>query len=190
MLFKRRKRLGQWHRLRVLLWPRVSWRRSLLYYAKRVLRLSGTPHAIALGAALGAFASFTPFVGLHLIFTLAVAWLLSANMIAGGLGTAIGNPLTFPLIWAGTYEIGQVILQGVSRDAPAGLEYELTNKSFAQLMPVLKPMVVGSIPLGLASGVIVYLIAYKCVSAYQTARRRRFERRLRAGRVAESGQEP
>lgn len=190
MLFRRRKRLGQWDRVKRWLWPSVSWRRSVLYYTKRVLRLSGTPHAIAMGAAIGVFASFTPFIGFHLIMTFAVTWLLGVNMIAGGIGTSVGNPLTFPLIWASTYEVGHLILQGVSRDAPARLEYELTHRSFAQILPLLKPMVVGSIPLGLVAGAIVYLIAYKGVSAYQAARRRRFQRRLGATRMAESGQEP
>jgi len=190
MLFKRRKRPGFWGRFRLWLWPRVSWRRSLLYYLKRVLRLSGTPYAIAMGTAIGAFASFTPFVGLHLFITLALAWLLGANMIAAAIGTTIGNPLTFPLIWATTYELGHLVLKGASRNAPARLEYELTNKSFEQILPLMKPMLIGSIPLGLIVGALTYLIVYKAVSAYQEARRRRVALRDGEGRMAESGQEP
>jgi uncharacterized protein (DUF2062 family) len=190
MLFRRRERPGQWHRLRLWLWPRVSWRRSALYYAKRVLRLSGTPHAIALGAAVGVFASFTPLVGFHLIISFAIAWALGANMVAGAIGTAIGNPLTFPLIWASTYELGNLILKGVSTGAPARLGHDLTHKSFEQILPLLKPMAVGSLPLGLTAAALVYLIAYKAVSAYQQARRKRFERRGGSARMAESGQKP
>jgi uncharacterized protein (DUF2062 family) len=186
MLFKRRTRLGLWSRFRLWLWPRVSWRRSVLYYAKRILRLSGTPYAIAMGAAVGAFASFTPFVGLHLILTLVLAWLLGGNMIAGAIGTAIGNPLTFPLIWASTFEIGQIILRGGSDGAPARLGHELTNKSFEQIVPLLKPMVVGGVPLGLIAGTLMYLAVYKGVSAYQQARRKRMGMR----RMVESRQEP
>ncbi len=186
MLFRRRTRLGLWSRFRLWLWPRVSWRRSALYYAKRILRLSGTPYAIAMGAAVGAFASFTPFVGLHLILTVVLAWLLRANMIAGALGTAIGNPLTFPLIWASTFEIGQIILRGASDGAPDRLEHELTNKSFEQIIPLIKPMLVGALPLGLIAGGLTYLIAYKGVSAYQQARRKRMGVR----RMVESRQEP
>jgi uncharacterized protein (DUF2062 family) len=190
MLFQRRERPGYWHRLRLWLWPRVSWRRSALYYVKRILRLSGTPHAIALGAAVGVFASFTPLVGFHLIITFVVTWALGANMIAGGIGTAIGNPLTFPLIWASTYEVGSLILRGASTDAPARLGHDLTHKSFEQILPLLKPMLVGSVPLGLAVAIPIYLIVYKTVSAYQQARRKRFGERRQNGQIAESGQKP
>ncbi len=188
MLFRRRERPGYWTRLRLWVWPRVSWRRSVLYYAKRILRLSGTPRAIALGAAVGVFASFTPLVGFHLLITFVIAWALGANMIAGAIGTAIGNPLTFPFIWASTYEVGRLILEGVSTDAPARLGHDLTHKSFDQILPLLKPMLVGSVPVGLALAIPVYLIVHKAVSTYQNARRQRFEQRSRAGQMAESGQ--
>lgn len=188
MLFKRRVQPGLWGRLRLWVWPRVSWRRSVAYYLKRILRLSGTPYAIAMGAAIGAFASFTPFVGLHLGITLAIAWLFGANMIAGAIGTVIGNPATFPLIWATTYEIGHMILKGASRHAPARLEYDLTHKSFDQIMPLLKPMLVGSVPLGLTVAIFVYIIVYKTVSTYQEARRKRLNGKNGTARMAESGQ--
>ena len=173
MLFGRRQRQGYGERFKLWLWPRVSWRRSALYYLKRVLRLSGTPHAIAMGAAIGAAVSFTPLMGFHLVATFALAWLFRANMIAGGIGTAIGNPLTFPFIWASTYELGHLMLKGASRDAPAQLGDYLMHRSFEQLLPLIKPMAVGAIPLGLAAGGIVYLIAYKAISSYQEGRRRR-----------------
>ena len=66
MLFRRREEPGYWERFKLWLWPRVSWRRSALYYLKRILRLSGTPYAIAMGAAVGAAVAFTPFLGFHL----------------------------------------------------------------------------------------------------------------------------
>ena len=187
MLFKRRVKPSLLGRLRLWLWPRVSWRRSALYYLNRILRLSGTPYAIAMGTAIGAFASFTPFVGLHLILTLAIAWLVRANMIAGAIGTAIGNPLTFPLIWASTYELGHIILKGGTNGPRERLEYDLMDKSFEQMVPFLKPMVIGAIPLGAAASVLIYIIVYKAVSAYQETRRKRLNGGNGEGRMAESG---
>jgi hypothetical protein len=181
MLFKRRSEQGLWERLRLWLWPRRSFRRSVLYYVKRILRLSGTPYAIAMGAAIGVFASFTPFIGFHLLITLLLAWLIGANMIAGVLATSIGNPLTFPVIWASTYQIGHLILKGVSRVPPPRLEHEMLHRPLAEILPLIKPMLVGSAPLGLVLGSITYLIVYKAVSAYQEARRRRLEGRRNGG---------
>src|SRR5215207_1487138 len=121
MLFKRRQTPGYWERFKLWLWPRVSWRRSALYYLKRILRLSGTPYAIAMGAAVGAAVSFTPFIGFHFILAFLIAWPLRGNMIAGAIGTCVGNPLTFPLIWATTYELGHLIMNQEGRHVPMRL---------------------------------------------------------------------
>ncbi len=181
MLFRRRTEQGFWERLRLWLWPRVSWRRSVLYYLKRILRLSGTPNAIALGAAIGIFTSFTPFLGFHLLITFVIAWVVGANTIAGVLATSIGNPLTFPIIWASTYQIGNLILRGASQMPPPRLEHEMLHRSLAEIVPLIEPMLVGSVPIGLLFGGITYLVAYKAVSAYQEARRRRLEGRRNSG---------
>ena len=177
MLFKRRTESSAWERFRVWLWPRVSWRRSGRYHIKRLLRLSGSPYALAMGFAVGAAVSITPFLGLHLLIAFAIAWVLRANLIAGAIGTVVGNPLTFPFIWAGTFELGHLVLRGFPRDAPARLERDLEQKSFDQLWPVLEPMLIGSIPIGLAVGCVSYFIVYKAVRAYQEARRDRFAER-------------
>lgn len=185
MLFRRREEQGYWQRLRLWVWPRVSWRRSVLYYLKRILRLTGTPYAIAMGTALGVFVTFTPFFGFHIVITFLIAWLFGANMIAGALATAIGNPLTFPFIWASTYQVGYLILKGVNRAPPPRLENEIVHRSIAEIVPLIEPMLIGSVPLGLAAGGITYLLVYKAVSAYQTARRRRLaDRRGRDARGA------
>jgi uncharacterized protein (DUF2062 family) len=180
MLFKSREAATIRQRFRVWLWPRVSWRRSVLYFVKRTLRLSGTPYAIAMGAAIGAFVACTPFIGLHILITFALAWLVRANMIAGAIGTVFGNPATFPFIWAGAYEIGQFMLHGGVHDAPAHLSHDLLEKSIGEILPIIEPMVVGSIPIGLAAGCIVYFIVYKAVAAYQEARRKRLAGRRQA----------
>ncbi len=183
MLFRRREAQGFWARLRLWLWPRVSWRRSTLYYLKRILRLSGTPHAIALGAAVGIFISMTPLLGFHLLITFAVAWLIGANAIAGVLATSIGNPLTFPIIWATTYQIGHFILRGVTRMPPPALEQDIMHKPLIDIVPLIGPMFVGSVPIGLVLGSITYLVINKAVSAYQEARRRRLADRRNGSRA-------
>jgi uncharacterized protein len=173
MLFSRRQKPGYWERFKLSLWPRVSWRRSALYYLKRILRLSGSPRAIAMGAAVGAAMAFTPFLGFHLILTFLIAWPLRGNMIAGAIGTCVGNPLTYPFIWASTYELGHILLRQESHHVPVRLGEHLLHKSWDQLGPIIEPMTIGSIPLGLACGAIVYLVVYKAVSAYRESRRER-----------------
>jgi uncharacterized protein len=176
MLFRQRKRQTRWEQFRLWLWPRVSWRRSSSYYLKRILRLSGTPYAIAMGAAVGAAMSFTPFIGFHIALAAAMSWMLRGNLIAAALGTAVGNPLTLPFIWATTYEVGHFLLRGASREAPSGFE-QLMNRPFEQILPLIKPMLAGAVPLGLMAGVLVFAVTYKGVDAYQETRRRHLARR-------------
>ncbi|GAB4359708.1 MAG: DUF2062 domain-containing protein [Oricola sp.] len=181
MIFKRREREHWRHRLRVYFLPRRSYSRSFRYYWKRMLRIKATPHAIAAGVAAGAFASFTPFMGFHFILAFVVAWLLAGNMIAAALGTAVGNPLTFPAIWAATHGAGTAIL-GATADAgdaaPVSLGVLLSHGEVTAVWdPILKPMLIGGIPLGIVVGVFFYVLTRVAVSAFQNRRRVHFETR-------------
>ncbi len=177
MLFRRRHKPTRVERLRVAVWPRNSWSRSTRYLSKRVLRLTATPHAIAVGFAAGVFASCTPLVGFHFLTAFAAAWLVRGNMIAAALGTSIGNPLTFPLIWAFTFKIGQWILHGRAPDTDADqvhrqFQHGLFEKSLDSLWPMLKPMLIGAVPLGIVASTVSYLAVYKSVEVYQRRRRK------------------
>ncbi len=174
MLFRRRDRPGFISRLRVAAWPRHSWSRSAKYFAKRVLRVSGSPHAIAAGVAAGAFASFTPFIGFHFIIGFVIAFLIGGNMVAAALGTAVGNPLTFPLIWASTYKLGNAIL-GTAGQAMTAHEFSrsFAEKSFDTIWPIVHPMVIGAVPLGVPAAVALYVVVLYSVRAFQTMRRER-----------------
>lgn len=182
MLFKRRKNTNFWERLRTLVWPRRSFWRSAQYYAKRALRLSATPHAIAAGIAAGTFASFTPLLGFHFLLAAALAWVVGGNLIASAIGTAVGNPLTFPFIWGATLETGKLILYGrhPTTIGPRDIGHLLWEMEFSQLWePFLKPMLVGSLPLGLTAAVILYFVTRWGVLSFREQRRRRLAERAR-----------
>ena len=44
----------------------------------RLLRLSASPHSIAAGVAIGIAVAWTPFLGVHIIIALAIAFILRA----------------------------------------------------------------------------------------------------------------
>lgn len=182
MLFRRRKPLGFWGRLRIALWPSRSFSRSFQYFAKRVLRLTATPHAIAAGVAAGVFASCTPLIGFHFILSFVVAYVIGGNLVAAALGTSFGNPLSFPFIWAATYKLGCVILggEGTREGQHLDLHALFRDLDMHQLWaPVLKPMMVGGLPLGLFFGVVFYVVTYYMVSGFQARRRVRLAERAR-----------
>jgi uncharacterized protein len=172
MLFRRRESETLLERLRVHLWPRRSWSRSTRYVLYRLRRLSASPHAIALGFGAGAFAAVTPYVGTHMAIALVLAWVAGGSMVAALLGTFVGNPLTYPIIWFASYKVGNVILGSEAVKTHADLSHALFKASFDQLWPILKPMTLGSIPLGVLVAAGCYFAVKPMVEAYQHRRRR------------------
>ena len=181
MLFKRRNPLSFREKLRLAVWPGNGWKRSARYISKRVMRLSGSPHAIAAGFAAGVFASFTPFIGFHFILGFVIAFLIGGNMVAAALGTAVGNPLTFPFIWASTHKVGGLILgTGASAMEPGELSTNLLGKSFDAILPIVGPMVVGSVPLGVPAAVALYVLTFQSVRGFRILRQQRIAARRQA----------
>ena len=186
MLFRRRNPADWQEKLRVAVWPRRSWARSLKYLAKRVLRLTASPHAIAGGIAAGVFASFTPYMGLHFLIAFALAYIIAGNMIAAAAGTFLGNPISFPFIWAATYSSGNFILGSTaSNGGPEETlkmlkEIDFWHVGFAGVIdvaasiwePVLKPMTVGAVPLGITAALVAYLVTRWSAIAFQISRRK------------------
>ena len=79
-------------------------------------------------------------------------------MIAGAIGTCVGNPLTFPFIWASTYELGHIILRRTSRRrAGAARSSDLLHKSWDQLLPLIEPMLSARFRSASPRAAIVYL---------------------------------
>ncbi|PWL18202.1 DUF2062 domain-containing protein [Falsochrobactrum shanghaiense] len=187
MLFSRRNPPTMKERLRLLIWPRRSFSRSLKYGGKRILRIAASPHAVATGLAIGVFAAFTPFFGFHLIIALVLAYILAGNVAAAALGTAVANPLTLPFIWGGTYELGRITLGEAANAQPLHLTQMLETMRFNEIWaPVLKPMLFGSVILGAACAAITYIVTRFAVSAF---RRRRLEA-LAQGRRLHNRWEP
>ncbi len=172
MLFRRREAESFLERMRVHVWPRRSWSRSSRYVVYRLRRLSDSPHAVALGFAVGVFSALTPFIGTHLLFAVLVAWVIGGNIVAAVLGTFVGNPLTYPAIWYATYQVGNIMMGSPTQAEPIDLSGGIFRSSLDQLWPILKPMTLGCIPLGLALGALSYVLVKPMVVAYKHRRRR------------------
>jgi uncharacterized protein len=204
-VFRRRKPLPTLRWLQGLLWPRTGWRRFFVYYLKRLTRLSGTPHNIAAGVACGAAISFTPFVGLHIVLGALLALIVRGNLLAVVAGTLIGNPWTFPFMWVASYEVGKYLLGGhagsgqpvpwsftdvagyvaeAARQAMAAGPWATVKRLAAELRGVAWPMVVGSVPLGIATGLLIYFPLARAIGFYQLARQKRREKRALRNRAS------
>ena len=185
MLFKRRFAPDFWEKLRVGIWPRRSWSRSARYYGRRVLRLAASPHAIAAGFAAGVFASFTPLWGFHFILSFAVAFLIGGNLLSAAFGTAVGNPLTFPIFVAANLKLGNFILGSKEVVTRADIQGHFWADGFDEVYRQAITLFVGGIPLGLLSGFISYLVVRFAVSTYQENRQQRLARRRNGAEIGE-----
>ena len=173
MILKRANTESFLTRLRLMFWPRRSFSRSFSYFGKRIVRLRASPHSIAIGFAAGVFAACSPLLGLHIVIALAIAWLVSGNLFAAALGTAFSNPLTFPLLVAGDIKLGSILVE-----VPSGNDETLRQldnfwslKEMTNLwQPVLKPMLVGSVPVGLTLALVAYVTCFYSVRAFKDRR--------------------
>ena len=179
-MFARRRRRPLGDRMRDLVWPRAGWRRAGAYVGHRVRRLPGSPHSIAIGLAWGVAVSFTPLLGFHFLLAAVLAWVTGGNILASAIGTAIGNPWTFPVIWFTAYRAGSWALGGVAPERPP----EALTMAVIVDNPgaIFLPMMVGGLPMAAGAWLISFWLVRRAVARYQHLRMARIARRKSAAR--------
>ena len=172
MLFSRRHKPHIFHRVRNFIWPQAGFRRVTKYYTHRVRRIPGTPYAIAAGFACGAAISMTPFPGLHFILSGIFAWAIGGSILASAIGTAVGNPWTFPFIWLWIFNFGNWML---GTGESLGMEHLTWRYLLENPMKVLLPMLVGSLPTAVVIWGVFFWPIRRMVAGYQSHRRARLK---------------
>lgn len=109
-IMKRRKPRGFLKKSREAFWPSMGWMRTFHYYRHRMFRKGDSSYEITAGLAMGAAISFTPFLGTHILQTIVLSWLVRASIVAGVVGTFIGNPWTYPFMFVAAYKLGVWLL--------------------------------------------------------------------------------
>lgn len=189
-MFKRRNKLSPAEMAREWIWPRSGWFRWLKYHRYRVLRLPDNAYNIAAGLACGTAISFTPFIGLHIALALGAAYMLRANLFAAAVGTAVGNPWTFPFIWLLTYRVGALFLGLDTNVALADvIDADLIlSEPWAAIAPAFWPMALGGVIVMATVWWITFLSSKRLISGYQHRRRLRLSgRRQIISRLREKG---
>ena len=156
----------------------LSWmefKRKFTTYNQNVIsklkHIRATPYKLASGFACGVAISFTPFVGFHLILAAISAFIVRGSIIASAVGTIVGNPWTFALIWPTTLYLGRLILHiPHSQDIDFEKIFEMffhaaTKFDFkameADVWPIVYPMMIGSIPFYIVSWFLSYYFINK-----------------------------
>lgn len=176
-MFKRRRPKPLHLRLQDAIWPRMGWERTWRYAHHRLGRMPDTTHSLAGGFAAGAAISFLPLPGSHIIQALLIAVIFRFNKTAALVGTAVGNPWTFPIMWFLAYKLGEAIVKifGVKQmhDMPSIIDLKAVwSVLMSHPFQLLIPWALGGYILALASWPIFYWVFYAMIRNARAARRR------------------
>lgn len=157
------------------IYPSIGLKAWSKYILISLRRKPLSSHKIALGFSFGVFVSFTPYMGLHGLVAIALARLFKASIAASIIGTIVGNPWTFPLIWAWSAKLGNFILY--DRHIPHkplnlnSLSFDKVYDNFSMYWDVyLYPMTVGGIPTGILAALAFYFILKYQIDKYRQIR--------------------
>jgi len=173
VMFRRRKELTITQKIKSYFWPSIGWKKYMRYLLLRLNRMGSSPYSVAAGVACGSAISFTPFVGLHFVLAAITAFLCGGNILASALGTAMGNPWTFPIIWVSVYYTGRwflgedgtinfSFLEVFEKGMHALMSFDFSDFA-ADVWPVIKPMIVGCVPFYIVAWIVTYYVVKKAL---------------------------
>lgn len=155
-----------------------------------VIKLRSSPRAIAGGLALGTFIAFTPTIGVQLILAFVIATFFNLNRPAAMIPVWITNPVTIAPIYTFNYWLGVKFWDGPPLSEVSGLfigigrtmahlEFWDIKEQFLAVLQmgkdILIPLVLGSLVIGVVTGLLTYVLSLKLLSIFFT---RRSEKRL------------
>ncbi|MDL2124231.1 MAG: DUF2062 domain-containing protein [Deltaproteobacteria bacterium] len=133
----------------------MNLREKIQHFITRFKQLNGDPHYVALGMAIGVFISVTPTIPFHTVIALALAFILRGSKAAAAIGVWFSNPITIPLFYKGSYDLGVSIL---GNSAPFSTEYESILELLKLGADVTIAMITGGVVLGILPAIAAYFI--------------------------------
>ncbi len=145
-------------------WPWLK--RWWMSHHHRLMAINDSPHAIALGMAIGMFFGFTPLWSLKTLLSIAVAWLFNSNKLAAAIAVTLHDVVLpfMPAIFWWEYKTGYFALHGVSpgRVHFAHISvYEYLH--WKSLVTFIWPTFLGSIVLGMPLAIATYFVTRSLV---------------------------
>jgi len=144
-------------------------------WLEQLLHTHDTPHRTAAAYALGVFLGFSPFLGLHTVMGLALAFILGLNRVAVVLGVYSNLPWVLPAYYTLTTVAGAAILRVDVQ--PKALEEAMRTFSAASwgefaglarhLAPLLWAYVLGSTLGALLLAGIAYRVSLAMILAHR-----------------------
>jgi len=150
-----------------------------------ILHLDETPHVLAKSLAVGVFVAFTPFMGLHTVLVLILAWALRLNKAVALTGTFVNNPWTIAFIFVGPTWATVAAMRSMGVDMPP-FNYDVVTGHFMNAMeqykiwqpvfwktflmefkPYLHAFLIGTALAGLAAAFVSYGVSFLGIHYYR-----------------------
>ena len=145
-------------------------------WLEQLLHTHDTPERTAAAYAIGVFFGFSPFLGLHTILGLVVAFAFNLNRVAVLLGVYSNLPWILPAYYSLATTVGAVILQ---YDVPPGFWKDLRDSlsdaswgEFRRLLKVLAPLLWAYALGSLIGAILLGAAAYRAALTMIVAHRR------------------
>ncbi|HEY1096827.1 MAG TPA: DUF2062 domain-containing protein [Alphaproteobacteria bacterium] len=187
MLFRRRAKKPFWLNVKHGIKPEKGWKRVAQYFIYRLKRRPGSPEFIAKGFAFGVAINYWPILFTHLIFGFLLCRVFRGDLLAMFIGTLLGNPWTFAIVYPLSYKLGKVFLG--MRPMHSASTLDSAEEVFARIWPIeswesfvvawhdiIVPMMIGGVLLALPSAFIAYFLTRNALRVYQGQRRKHLQR--------------
>ena len=136
------------------------------YWYVRLVRLRGTPPAIARGLACGVFAGCFPLFGLQTIIGIILAILFRGNKIAAAAGTWVSNPLTYVPIYAFNYQVGSLLINK-NQISATEVDFQPWSELVALGSTIVGIVFVGCFVVGLIAAIITYFLSVRFIRSWR-----------------------
>jgi len=143
--------------------PRVSpWRRLKRWmraHHMTLMTLPDTPHAIALGSAIGMFFGFTPLFGLKTVLAFLTTWACKGNKTAAVITVQLHDILlpVVPAMFVWQYKLGMWALYHRLPQRPGYRRVSLSDfMEWTTFLTVGRPILIGSLFFAVPAALLVY----------------------------------
>jgi len=135
--------------------PRLSVKRKIKDFVVQAKQLKGDPRYVATGMAIGVFIGVTPTIPLHTVLAVAIAFVFKCSKPAAIIGVWVGNPITIPFFYIGSYHLGTFLF---NISTPFNPDHTSIHQLMQLGLEITVAMNIGGVLLGIPFGVAAYFI--------------------------------
>jgi len=157
---------------------RLLRKHSIREFIDNAKTLQGDPHYVAMGMAIGVFIGITPTIPLHTVIAVALAFVLRGSKPAAIIGVWCANPITIPLFYWASYEVGMFLL---GKSIPFDVNYKSIGELMELGLDVTVAMIAGGAILGILPGIAAYFITRKIFTKIRSRKRHEISKSTTCG---------